>query len=96
VGDAPAAAADPPVALPPAGTPLKTRFQGVDIARGVALIGMLTANVFGVLTDAGQPTLAGETVIGRAATMFAMVAGISLAFITGGRNPVQGSKGLVG
>ncbi|MGY1643826.1 heparan-alpha-glucosaminide N-acetyltransferase domain-containing protein [Geodermatophilus sp. SYSU D00703] len=84
--DAPAAAAAPP----PAGPPGKTRFQGVDIARGVALIGMLAANVFEVLTADGRTTLAGETVIGRAATMFAMVAGISLAFITGGRRPVQG------
>jgi hypothetical protein len=30
------------------------------------------------------------TVTGRSATMFVMMAGISLAFITGGRNPVQG------
>jgi len=80
----------PAVVLPPAGTPVKTRFQGVDIARGVALIGMLAANVFNPLTDDGRPSLAVETVTGRSATMFAMVAGISLAFMTGGRRPVQG------
>ena len=51
---------------------------------------MLAANVFDVLGGNGKPTLAAMTVTGRAATMFVMVAGISLAFITGGRHPVQG------
>lgn len=69
----------------------KARVLGVDVARGVALFAMLTANIFDdVLDDNGNPTLAGMTVTGRSATMFAMVAGISLAFITGGRDPVHG------
>jgi uncharacterized membrane protein YeiB len=76
---------------PAAGTPGKARFLGVDVARGVALFSMLAANVVNEsLTDDGKPTLAGMTVIGRSATLFVMVAGISLAFITGGRHPVQG------
>ncbi len=75
----------------PTGAPAKARFLGVDVARGIALISMLAANTFeDVLNDAGKPTLAGMTVIGRSATLFVMVAGISLAFITGGRHPVQG------
>lgn len=74
----------------PAGTPAKARFVGVDVARGIALISMLAANTFAVLNDNGTPTLAAMTVTGRSATLFVMVAGISLAFITGGRNPVQG------
>jgi uncharacterized membrane protein YeiB len=89
--DAPAATAAPLIAPPPASGPPKTRFQGVDIARGVALISMLAANVFlDVLTEDGSPTLSGMTVIGRSATMFAMVAGISLALMSGGRRPVRG------
>jgi uncharacterized membrane protein YeiB len=72
------------------GTPTKERFLGVDVARGVALISMLAANVFDDLDENGEPTLAVMTVTGRSATMFVMVAGISLAFITGGRHPVQG------
>lgn len=77
---------------PPIGTPAKARFLGVDVARGIALISMLAANVYvtDVLDGDGKPTLAGMTVTGRSATMFVMVAGISLAFITGGRHPVQG------
>ena len=75
----------------PAGAPAKARFLGVDATRGIALVSMLAANTFeAVLNDAGKPTLAGMTVTGRAATLFVMVAGISLAFITGGRHPVQG------
>jgi uncharacterized membrane protein YeiB len=52
---------------------------------------MLGANVsYETLTDDDKLTLAGMTVIGRSATLFVMVAGISLAFISGGRRPVQG------
>ncbi len=68
----------------------KTRFQGVDITRGIALFAMLAANVFDVLNDNGKPTLAAMTVTGQSATLFVMVAGISLAFITGGQHPVEG------
>ena len=73
-----------------AGAPTKSRFLGVDVARGVALFSMLAANIYDVLDDDGRPTLAVMTVTGRSATMFVMVAGISLAFITGGRHPVRG------
>jgi uncharacterized membrane protein YeiB len=76
---------------PPAGRPAKARVFGVDVTRGIALIGMLAANTFDVLNDAGKPTLAVMTVIGRSATLFVMVAGISLAFLSGGRHPVRGN-----
>ncbi|MEK6437979.1 heparan-alpha-glucosaminide N-acetyltransferase domain-containing protein [Pseudonocardia sp. T1-2H] len=80
--------------MPAASVPMKERFLGVDVARGVALLAMLAANIWdaaiGAVDDNGQPTLAGMTVIGRSATLFVMVAGISLAFITGGRHPRQG------
>ncbi|GAA1241586.1 heparan-alpha-glucosaminide N-acetyltransferase domain-containing protein [Pseudonocardia aurantiaca] len=83
--------ADAP-AMPLSGTPLKDRFLGVDVARGVALLSMLAANIFVVVYDDGAdtPTLAGMTVTGRSATMFVTVAGISLAFLTGGRHPMDG------
>ena len=51
---------------------------------------MLAANTFPVLNNNGTPTIAVMTATGRSATLFVMVAGISLAFITGGRHPVQG------
>jgi uncharacterized membrane protein YeiB len=46
------------------GTPTKERFLGVDVARGVALISMLAANVFDELDENGEPTLAVMTVTG--------------------------------
>lgn len=70
---------------------VKERFLGVDVARGIALFSMLAANTFTALGDDGGPTLAGMTVIGRSATLFVMVAGISLAFISGGRHPARGT-----
>jgi hypothetical protein len=51
---------------------------------------MLAADTFDIVDDRNNPTLAGMTVTGRSATLFVMVAGISLAFITGGRDPVHG------
>jgi uncharacterized membrane protein YeiB len=71
--------------------PLRERFVGVDVARGVALLSMLAANVFPPFDTDGKPSLAVMTVLGRSATMFALVAGISLAFMTGGRRPVTGT-----
>lgn len=73
-----------------AGVPLRQRFLGVDVARGIALLSMLAANVFPPFDADGRPSVAVMTVLGRSATMFALVAGISLAFMTGGRRPVQG------
>lgn len=70
--------------------PAKQRLLGVDVTRGIALLSMLAADIFEVIDGSGGPTLAGMTVTGRSATLFVMVAGISLAFITGGRHPVQG------
>src|SRR4051812_18648762 len=71
--------------------PVKNRFLGVDVTRGVALLAMLATNVWEAFDDDGRLTLTGMTAIGRAATLFVMVAGISLAFISGGRRPVQGT-----
>jgi uncharacterized membrane protein len=70
---------------PPAAEPSKARVLGVDVARGIALISMFAAHTFAVMGDDGRPTLAVMTVVGRSATLFVMVAGISLAFLTGGQ-----------
>ncbi|WP_175486486.1 DUF418 domain-containing protein [Geodermatophilus poikilotrophus] len=70
---------------------MRNRFLGVDVTRGIALLAMLATNVWEVIGDDGRLTLTGMTVTGRAATLFVMVAGISLAFISGGRRPVQGT-----
>jgi uncharacterized membrane protein YeiB len=72
------------------GMPTKERFLGVDVARGVALFAMLAANIWETIDEDGEPTFVAMTVEGRSATLFVLVAGISLAFLTGGRRPVHG------
>jgi uncharacterized membrane protein len=73
------------VSMPP-----KRRIVAVDMTRGIALVGMIMANTFAVQNGNGTPTIAAWTVTGRAATLFVMVAGISLALITGGNHPLRG------
>ena len=78
------------IAPAPRTAPAKARVVAVDVTRGVALLGMLAANVFDPLNSNGTPSIAVMTVIGRSATLFAFVAGLTLALTTGGRHPVQG------
>jgi uncharacterized membrane protein YeiB len=75
-----------------AATPAKrtNRQIGVDVARGVALLGMIAVHVFDTFDKHGAPTLTTEIAAGRASTLFAFVAGISLAFLSGGRRGVEG------
>jgi uncharacterized membrane protein YeiB len=75
---------------PPAGADMKSRIMGIDVARGIALFAMIAAHVFDDFNSDGTPTIAQVTVVGRSATLFVMVAGISLAFITGRRQPPRG------
>lgn len=85
VTPAPNATATAPIA-----TPAKARIVAVDVTRGIALLGMLAANVFDPSNSDGTPSIAMMTVVGRSATLFAFVAGLTLALLTGGRHPVQG------
>lgn len=64
--------------------------RGLDAARGLAVVGMFAAH-------AGNPGLWGEEssallgfAQGRSSILFAVVAGISLAMMTGGPLPPQG------
>ena len=63
---------------------------GVDVARGVALLGMIAVHVFDTFDKHGQPSLTTAIAAGRASTLFAFVAGISLAFLSGGHRGVEG------
>ncbi len=75
-----------------AGTPpdRSGRVVGVDVARGLALIGMMAVHVFPTFDRHGTPTLATVLAGGRSATTFVLVAGVSLAFLSGGRGGVKG------
>jgi len=86
VGDAPDPANATTVAL------ARPRVIGVDVARGLALLGMIATHVYGSLDGRGDPTTAHVVAGGRAATTFVLVAGVSLAFLSGGRTAVRGRE----
>jgi uncharacterized membrane protein len=68
----------------------KPRVIGVDVARGLALLGMLATHVFGTFNEDGGPTAAMVIAAGRSAATFVLVAGVGLAFLSGGRTPARG------
>ncbi|WP_433285900.1 heparan-alpha-glucosaminide N-acetyltransferase domain-containing protein [Pseudonocardia sp. CA-142604] len=70
--------------------PRSSRVIGVDVARGVALFGMLATHVVAVVNEKGDPTTATVVAAGRSAATFVLIAGVGLAFISGGRHVVQG------
>ena len=74
-----------------AGTPAKSRVIGVDVARGIAVAGMLAVHVFYTFNSDGSPSSATELASGRSAAIFAVMAGVGLALVTGGRHPVKGT-----
>jgi uncharacterized membrane protein YeiB len=80
----------PAVRSPEVATGPPARLAGVDLARGVALLGMMAAHVFDTFSDDGTPTAATVIAGGRSAATFALVAGVSLAFLSGGRRAVEG------
>jgi uncharacterized membrane protein YeiB len=67
----------------------RPRVTGVDLARGLALFGMMAKHIFDDSTDTG-PTATGLIASGRSAATFALVAGISVAFLSGGRRILHG------
>jgi hypothetical protein len=69
----------------------KPRVIGVDVARGLALFGMMATHVFGTFNEDGGPTAAMVIAAGRSVATFVLVAGVSLALMSGGRTAVRGS-----
>ena len=75
---APAAAPDPP---------RSSRIAAIDIARGLAVLGMFAAHTFTRQLDE-------DTVFdGRSSILFATLAGVSIGLMTGGRRPLQSGRG---
>lgn len=68
------------------------RIVGVDVARCAALLGMVATHVLDERSPAGDLTLAHEVAGGRASALFAVLAGVSLALLTGGPRPVVGRE----
>src|SRR6478736_3791310 len=64
------------------------RITGVDVARGLAVLGMLTAHVGPGGPDDPWPWSLAQVVDGRSAALFVLLSGISVALISGGSAPV--------
>lgn len=74
--------------------PAGDRVPGVDLARGLAILGMFAAHV-GVTSDdfsTGDGWL--SLVHGRSSILFAVIAGVSLALVSGRRTPLTGVPAL--
>lgn len=85
----------------PATRPRKTadrqqpgRFRGIDAARGLALLGMMATHLLPTFESNSSltPTWIGLTFSGRAAALFAVLAGVGLALSTGKNRPLEGAE----
>lgn len=66
------------------------RLVGLDVARCLALLGMVATHVLDERTPTNDLTFGHWLAGGRASALFAVLAGVSLALMTGGREPVHG------
>jgi len=79
--------------LPPRVRPLASsnRILGVDLARGLAVVGMFAAHILIIEDfDWSEPGTWADIVNGRSSILFAMLAGISIAILSGGTRPKDG------
>ncbi|WP_249214297.1 heparan-alpha-glucosaminide N-acetyltransferase domain-containing protein, partial [Micrococcus luteus] len=83
--------APPPAAVRP-DRPARRRLPGVDAARGIALLGMVTVHVVDPVTADGAPHPAFLWFAGRASVLFVLLAGVGLALSTGGATPATGIR----
>jgi uncharacterized membrane protein len=66
------------------------RLLGVDAARGVALIGMMSVHIVPAIGPDGDTSTAYLIASGRSAALFAVLAGVGLALASGGSTPRRG------
>lgn len=69
------------------------RIGGVDLARGLAVLGMFAAHLLVLpdMVDVGEPDTWLAIVNGRSSILFATLAGVSIGLVTGGSAPLTGS-----
>lgn len=68
------------------------RLVGIDVARTVALVGMIATHVLDGRTTTGELTAVQWLAGGRASALFAVLAGVSIALMSGGSQPVRGPE----
>lgn len=64
----------------------RTRLVGLDVARGLAVLGMFAAHAM------PPTTWLSSLVTGRAAALFAVLAGVSISLLSGGSQPHRGPR----
>ncbi|MGH3372444.1 MAG: heparan-alpha-glucosaminide N-acetyltransferase domain-containing protein, partial [Nocardioidaceae bacterium] len=69
------------------------RVVGLDVARAVALVAMMATHILPGVDSSGV-TLTQQVAGGRASALFAVLAGVSLALMTGRRAPLRGRPRL--
>ena len=80
----------------------RVRLVGLDVARALALLGMVATHLLLEIGPDGEQTWPHDLAGGRASALFAVLAGVTLALLTGGRTPLRGrdrwsaSLGVVG
>lgn len=72
-----------------------TRVVGVDVARALALLGMMSVHLLPEVHEDGRLTPAFLVSAGRASALFALLAGVGLALATGGARPRLHPRGRV-
>jgi uncharacterized membrane protein len=74
-----------------AGSPVggRGRLSGVDAARGIALLGMMSVHIVPAVDETGRTSTAFLVASGRASALFAVLAGVGLALTTGGPHPYR-------
>jgi uncharacterized membrane protein len=77
-----------------AGRSASGRLHGIDAARGLALLGMMATHLLPTFEANADltPTWIGLTFSGRAAALFAVLAGVGLALSTGKHRPLDGPE----
>lgn len=70
---------------------LAGRLVGVDVARCLALLGMMATHILPGVTD-GEVPLVQQAAGGRASALFAVLAGVSLVLVTRSRAPLSGPE----
>ncbi|MBO0595016.1 DUF1624 domain-containing protein [Nesterenkonia sp. E16_7] len=73
------------------------RISGVDAARGLALLGMMTVHVLPTISEpANDASWTGLLFTGRPSALFAMLAGVGLSLLTGGGGRAHSGAQLAG
>ncbi|WP_433505839.1 heparan-alpha-glucosaminide N-acetyltransferase domain-containing protein [Pseudonocardia halophobica] len=70
-----------------------SRLLGMDAARGVAVLGMMAVHSLYDTTSDGAPTATYLVTAGRSAAVFAVLAGVGIAFTTARRRVAWGGEG---